>query len=50
MGFRQDDLDVDYVANRNDLINSVTLEDVKRVAAAYMRPENFTFVLVGQPE
>jgi zinc protease len=50
MGFRQDDLDVDYVANRNDLINSVTLEDVRRVAAAYMQPENFTFVLVGQPE
>jgi zinc protease len=50
MGFRQDDLGVDYVANRNDLINAVTLADVKRVAATYMKPENFTFVLVGQPK
>jgi zinc protease len=50
MSFRQDDLGVDYVATRNDLINAVTLEDLKRVAAAYMKPENFTFVMVGQPK
>jgi len=50
MSFRQDDLGVDYVAQRNDLINAVTMDDVKRVAAAYMKPENFTFVLVGQPK
>jgi zinc protease len=50
MAFRQDDLGVGYVAQRNDLINAVTMEDVKRVAATYMKPENFTFVLVGQPK
>ena len=50
MGFRQDELGIDYVANRNDLINAVTLEDLKRVAATYMKPEDFTFVLVGQPK
>jgi zinc protease len=50
MGFRQDELGIDYVANRNDLINAVTLEDLKRVAATYMKPEGFTFVLVGQPK
>ncbi|MDP3738711.1 MAG: pitrilysin family protein [Hyphomonadaceae bacterium] len=50
MAFRRDDLGVDYVGQRNDLINAVTLEDVKRVAAAYMKPEAFTFVLVGQPK
>jgi len=50
MGFRQDDLGVDYVATRNDLINAVTLDDMKRVAAAYMKPEHFTFVMVGQPK
>ena len=50
MGFQQDKLDVDYVAERNDLINAVTLEDVRRVAATYMKPENFAFVLVGQPK
>jgi zinc protease len=50
MSFRQDDLGIDYVSSRNDLINAVTLDDVKRVAATYMKPENFTFVLVGQPK
>jgi zinc protease len=50
MAFRQDDLGVGYVAQRNSFINAVTLDDVKRVAAAYMKPENFTFVLVGQPK
>jgi zinc protease len=50
MGFQQDELGVEYVAERNDLINAVTLEDVRRVAATYMKPENFTFVLVGQPK
>lgn len=50
MGFRQDDLGVDYVANRNALISAVTMDDLKRVAATYMKPENFTFVEVGQPK
>lgn len=50
MGFQQDELGVEYVAERNELINAVTLEDLKRVAATYMKPENFTFVLVGQPK
>jgi zinc protease len=50
MGFQQDELGVEYVAERNDLINAVTLEDVKRAAATYLKPENFTFVLVGQPK
>lgn len=50
IAFRQDDLGVEYVAQRNDLINAVTMDDMKRVAATYMKPENFTFVLVGQPK
>lgn len=50
MGFQQDELGVGYVAERNALINAVTLEDLRRVAATYMKPENFTFVLVGQPK
>src|SRR5262249_5839397 len=36
MSFRQDDLGVDYVANRNKLISAVTMEDLKRVAGQYM--------------
>ncbi len=50
MGIRQEDLGLDYIATRNDKVEAVTLEDVKRVAALYLDPANFTFVVVGQPE
>jgi zinc protease len=50
MSVRQDGLDVSYLSKRNDLINAVTLDDLKRVAARYMKPEAFAFVMVGRPE
>jgi len=49
LGFRQDDLGADYINRRNAIVEAVTLDDVKRVAARYMNPEDFTFVMVGQP-
>ena len=49
-GYQVAGRDIGYVNRRNDLIRAVTLEDVRRVAATYMKPENFTFVLVGQPK
>jgi zinc protease len=49
LGFRQDGMGVDYVQERNSHFEAVTLEDVKRVATEYMKPEAFTFVLVGEP-
>lgn len=50
MSVRQQELGVDYFDTRNAEIEAVELEDVKRVAEAYLKPENFTFVVVGQPE
>ncbi|MDZ4761371.1 MAG: pitrilysin family protein [Alphaproteobacteria bacterium] len=49
MQVRQDNLGLDYVTRRNDLINAVTLADLKRVGETYLKPEAFTFVLVGEP-
>lgn len=49
MGFRQDGMGPDYVEQRNSFFNAVTLEDLRRVAKQYMKPENFTFVMVGNP-
>lgn len=49
LGFRQDGLPAEYVQQRNSYFEAVTLEDVKRVAATYMKPDDFTFVMVGQP-
>jgi zinc protease len=50
VGMQMDDLGIDYIAGRNDKVNAVTLEDVRRVAARLMRPEDLHFVIVGQPE
>lgn len=49
IGFRQDGMPADYVQARNSYFEAVTLEDVKRVARMYMKPEDFTFVMVGKP-
>jgi zinc protease len=49
LGFRQDGMGVNYVGERNRLFEAVTLDDLKRVATKYMKPENFAFVMVGQP-
>ena len=43
-------LSVDYIATRNDRVNAVTLEDVKRVAARLYDPDALRFVVVGQPD
>jgi len=41
---------IDYVNRRNDLIRAVTRDDVNRVIRRLFNPENYTFVVVGQPE
>ena len=40
----------DYIQTRNALIESVTVEDIKAMAAQLMDPEALHFVVVGQPE
>jgi zinc protease len=49
LGFWQDGQGADYVQHRNEYFEAVTLDDLKRVASQYMKPEDFTFVMVGQP-
>lgn len=50
VGMQIDDFPIDYVRNRNDLINALTLADINRVAAEMFRPEELSFVVVGVPE
>jgi zinc protease len=50
LGIQLDDLGIDYVNVRNDLIAKVTLEDAKRVAAGLLRADDLTFVVVGKPD
>lgn len=50
VGMQMDGLPPDYIANRNAMVNAVTLEQINRVARARLDPEALTFVVVGQPE
>ncbi|HYD32900.1 MAG TPA: pitrilysin family protein [Azospirillaceae bacterium] len=47
---RRDDLGIDYLKRRSDLINAVTLDDVNRVARTLLDPVRLTTVVVGQPD
>ncbi len=49
LGIQMDDLGIEYVNIRNDLIEAVTLDDVRRVAAELYRAEDLTVVVVGRP-
>jgi zinc protease len=50
VGMQLDDLGPDYIVTRNDRVNAVTLDDIRRVAKRLYRPEDIRFVVVGQPE
>lgn len=50
VGMQLDDLPAEYVTTRNAQIEAVTLDDVRRVAAERLRPDELHFVVVGQPE
>ena len=50
VGMQTIDLPPEYVVNRNDYIEAVTLEDVNRVAAELLKPDDLHFVVVGRPE
>ena len=50
LAIQLENLGLDYVNRRNELINAVTLDDVRRVAQRLMRPERLIVAIAGQPE
>ncbi|MEE4120383.1 MAG: pitrilysin family protein [Paracoccaceae bacterium] len=50
VGMQLDDMPIDYVNTRNDKVAAVTLQDVQRVAAEVIRPDDLHFVVVGKPQ
>lgn len=50
LGIQQEDLGLDYVNKRNDLISAVTLEDIKRVAKRILDPDKLIVAVVGKPK
>ena len=49
VGMQMIGLPPEYLINRNEYIEAVTLDDVNRVAAEFLRPDDLHFVVVGQP-
>jgi zinc protease len=50
LGLQTAGLGIDYVNERNALIEAVTLDDIARVAERVLRPDALTWVVVGRPE
>jgi zinc protease len=50
VGMQMIGLPPDYVVNRNDYINAVTLEEINALAARLLDPAALHFVVVGRPE
>lgn len=50
VGMQATGLTPDYIENRNDLVNAVTLDEINRVASELLDPDGLHFVVVGQPE
>ncbi|MEM7653298.1 MAG: pitrilysin family protein [Pseudomonadota bacterium] len=50
VGMQRDDLGIDYLDRRNQLIEKITLDDVKRMAQSLLDPDALTFIVVGQPD
>lgn len=49
-GMQMIGLDRDYILRRNELVDAVTLDDINRVVRDLYKPEDLTFVVVGQPK
>lgn len=49
VGMQMLGLPADYPKTRNDKVNAVTMKDISRVAKRLLKPENLSFVVVGEP-
>jgi zinc protease len=50
LGIQLQDLGIDYVEKRNGMIEAVTIDDIKRVAARLLKPGELIVTIVGRPE
>ena len=49
VGMQSQGLPIDYIRTRNAEVNSVTIEDIKRVSTRILKEKNLYFVIVGRP-
>ena len=49
VGMQVQGLPIDYIETRNERVEAVSMEGVKKVAKRLLRPEDLRFVVVGRP-
>jgi zinc protease len=49
LGLQEQEMGVDYVEKRNELVNAVSLADVKRVAERLLKDKPLLFTVTGKP-
>ncbi len=49
LGIQMENLGIGYIDERNDLINAVTIGDLKRIAKKLIKPGNLITTVVGKP-
>ena len=50
LGILVEDMGIDYVTKRNEWIEALTVDDLKRAAARFLKPEDLIIVVVGKPK
>ncbi|MEQ9144063.1 MAG: pitrilysin family protein [Parvibaculaceae bacterium] len=50
VAIQENELGIDYVTRRNRLIEAVTMDDIRRVAARLLDPDDLIVTIVGQPQ
>lgn len=48
--YQIDNLGIDYINKRNEIISSLTLDHINKVAKKLLDPKKLTFVIVGKPK
>ncbi|MBW8308777.1 MAG: insulinase family protein [Candidatus Paracaedibacteraceae bacterium] len=48
--YQQDDLEANFINKRNEMMRSVTLDDLNRLAKNLIQPDKLSFIIVGKPE
>ena len=50
VAMQRNELGIDYIDEREDLIEAVTMKEAKRVAARMLKPDDLAVVVVGKPQ
>lgn len=50
LGIMVEDMGIDYIDKRNAMIEALTVEDLKKAAARFLKPDDLIVVVVGKPK